>query len=79
MKGNCLAMKKEFRICWESQKSPEPSEAVKKFSGGEIGERYPCPGDAKNLQAKRGTDSFLARGVLNLWNSKWKPIVFNRA
>jgi hypothetical protein len=35
-------------------------------------EAVPCPGDGKILPAKRGTDSFFGRGILNFFSGYWK-------
>ncbi len=51
---------------------PSPPEAVKKSGGSGNWRAVPCPGDGKNFPAKRGTDSFFAREVLNFCNGKWK-------
>jgi hypothetical protein len=45
---------------------PSPLEAVKKFSGQEIGKRYHVQGTAKICRPKEALDSFFAQDVLNL-------------
>ena len=44
---------------------PSPPRSCKKIQGTGEWKEVPCPGDGKNLLAKRGTDFFLVRGVLN--------------